>query len=87
MRSRVSRPNSSRTGTIGTRRRTERWKTGFYHVAYGAGVPIVPAYLDFGRRVVGFADAFEPTGDLERDLIAIRALYDDKTAKNPAQFC
>jgi 1-acyl-sn-glycerol-3-phosphate acyltransferase len=70
----------------GTRKRTDRWRTGFYHVAHGAGVPIVPAYLDYGQRIVGFGPAFDTTGDLERDLVAIRAFYDDKRPKKPAQF-
>jgi 1-acyl-sn-glycerol-3-phosphate acyltransferase len=34
----------------GTRKRVERWRTGFYHIAHGAGVPVVPVALDYGTR-------------------------------------
>ena len=59
----------------GTRRRTERWKTGFYHIASGAGVPIVPAYLDFSRKRVGMGTPLMPTGDLEADLRRLKEFY------------
>lgn len=70
----------------GTRKRVERWRTGFYHVAEQAGVPIFLAYLDYGRKVAGIGPAFEPTGDLERDLPLIRAFYADKQPRHPQQF-
>ena len=59
----------------GTRRNTERWKTGFYRIAQGAGVPIVLGFLDYGRKVGGFGKIFAPTGDIERDMEAIREFY------------
>lgn len=34
----------------GTRSKTDRWKTGFYHIAHGANVPIVLAYLDYKTK-------------------------------------
>ena len=70
----------------GTRRRTDRWKTGFYHVAHGAGVPIVLASLDYARKEIGLGPAFTPTGALEADLTTIREHYADKRARNPEQF-
>lgn len=59
----------------GTRKPVERWKTGFYRVALGAGVPIVPAYFDNGRKRVGFGPLFVPTGAMEADIEALRAYY------------
>jgi 1-acyl-sn-glycerol-3-phosphate acyltransferase len=59
----------------GTRKPVPRWKSGFYRIALGAGVPIVPGYFDNGRRVVGFGEAFYPTGDAEADIAALRAFY------------
>lgn len=70
----------------GTRRRVERWRTGFYWIARGAGVPIVPCYLDYARREVGIGPVFRPTGSLERDLEEIRAFYADKTPRHPERF-
>ena len=59
----------------GTRRRTRQWKTGFYHIAAGAGVPIVPAYLDFRRKRVGMGSPVMPTNDLKRDLGTLQEFY------------
>ena len=70
----------------GTRRRVEAWKTGFYHVALGAGIPIVLGYLDFGNRVVGFGPTIWPTGDVEREMKLIQQYYTRFGARNPEQF-
>lgn len=67
----------------GTRRRVERWRTGFYHIAVGARVPILLGYFDYARKRVGVGPLFHPTGDLERDLVELRRFYDDKTARYP----
>jgi len=70
----------------GTRRRVARWRSGFYHVAVGAGVPILLTHLDYSRRVVGVGPTFEPTGDEQADLDSIRAFYDVRWARHPQQF-
>lgn len=70
----------------GTRSRVEHWKSGFYHVAREAGVPIVLGFLDFKRRRGGFGPAIVPTGDLRADMDRIRAFYADKIGKNPERF-
>jgi 1-acyl-sn-glycerol-3-phosphate acyltransferase len=59
----------------GTRSETDRWKTGFYRIAQGAGVPIVLGFLDYGAKVAGLGRVFTPTGDVERDMEEIRAFY------------
>lgn len=59
----------------GTRKPVEQWKSGFYRIALGAGVPIIPGYFDNEARVVGFMAPFHPTGDAEADIAALRALY------------
>jgi 1-acyl-sn-glycerol-3-phosphate acyltransferase len=59
----------------GTRSATARWKSGFYHIAHGAQVPLVLAYIDYKRREVGIADVLVPTGDYEADLVKIQAAY------------
>jgi 1-acyl-sn-glycerol-3-phosphate acyltransferase len=70
----------------GTRSATPEWKTGFYQIAQGAGVPVVLAYIDFSRKVVGFAPLFQPTGDMEGDIRSIRAFYNDKVARHARRF-
>ena len=69
----------------GSRKRGEYWKSGFYHVARSAGVPIAMGFLDYGRRVVGFGPLLWPSGDVESDVMALQAFYADKRAKYPEQ--
>ena len=49
-------------------------------------MPIVLAFVDYGRKVGGLGPVFEPTGDLERDMAAIKAFYAPIQGKNPTQF-
>lgn len=72
----------------GTRRRAEHWKSGFYRIALGADVPVVPGYLDFGRKRAGLGPALRMTGDVTRDMDAIRAFYrkQDPKAFDPSKF-
>lgn len=70
----------------GTRDKTRYWKTGFYYIALGAKVPIVMAYMDYERRISGLGPVFQPTGDLEADMRAIKAFYAPYKGKNASQF-
>lgn len=70
----------------GTRSRVEKWKSGFYHVAMGAGVPIVLGYIDYKRKVAGIGPAITPTGNKEKDCKAISDFYKNITAKYPENF-
>jgi 1-acyl-sn-glycerol-3-phosphate acyltransferase len=70
----------------GTRARAPYWKSGFYHVARGAGVPIVCAYLDYRARVGGIGLTLTPSQSIGGDMDRIRAFYADKQAKFPAQM-
>lgn len=70
----------------GTRSRTKRWKTGFYYVALGAGVPIILGYLDFSRKRGGILHVFHPTGDIEADMATIRRYYDGIEGKHPSRM-
>ena len=67
----------------GTRSKVTRWKTGFYHIANNANVPILLGYVDASIKEAGFADFFSPTGDIERDMEKIRAFYANKQGLNP----
>ncbi len=70
----------------GTRGKTRYWKTGFYYIATGAGVPIVMAYMDYANKRSGLGPVFVPTGDIERDMAAIKAFYAPFKGKNAGQF-
>ncbi len=67
----------------GTRNKVSYWKTGFYHIAYGAGVPIVLGFIDFRRKAGGIGPVVIPTGDIERDMYAIHNFYADISGKYP----
>nr|WP_183410950.1 lysophospholipid acyltransferase family protein [Litorivivens lipolytica] len=70
----------------GTRSPVKSWKSGFYHIACEAGVPIVRCYLDAGRRRAGIWAPFYPTGDAEADMKALRADYDQVIPRYPEKF-
>jgi len=69
----------------GTRQRVIRWKSGFYHIACGANVPIVLGFLDYRRKVGGIGPLIYPSGNIAADMETIRDFYDGVTGKNPAQ--
>lgn len=59
----------------GTRKAVQRWKTGFYRIATGAGVPIVCGFFDNRNRVLGFAKVFTPTGSMAEEIAMLEAWY------------
>lgn len=67
----------------GTRSYRPRWKTGFYHIAVGAGVPIALGYLDYKTKTVGVGKTFYPSGDIDKDFEIIAEFYADKVGKRP----
>jgi 1-acyl-sn-glycerol-3-phosphate acyltransferase len=60
----------------GTRRKVAQWRTGFWHIARRAGVPIVPVALDYGRRVAVIGAPFQPTDSMEADILELRRRYE-----------
>jgi hypothetical protein len=52
----------------------------------GAQVPIVMAYMDYERKISGLGPVFHPTGDIEADMVAIKAFYAPFKGKNADQF-
>ena len=70
----------------GTRSKTRYWKTGFYHIAVGAQVPIVMAYMDYHDKRSGLGPVFVPTGNVDADMAAIKAFYAPFKGKNATQF-
>ncbi len=67
----------------GTRHSDGRWRSGFYHIAIGAGVPIVPAWLDRRTRRAAIGEAMLPTGDYAADLRRIAQFYCAAWPDNP----
>lgn len=67
----------------GTRSRSEGWKSGFYHIAMTANVPVVLGFLDYAKKVGGFGPAVTLTGDMQADMVAITDFYRDIGARYP----
>lgn len=59
----------------GTRSHVDYWKSGFYHIARGADVPVILSYLDVSKKVGGVGPAIELTGDFGADMDKIREFY------------
>jgi 1-acyl-sn-glycerol-3-phosphate acyltransferase len=63
----------------GTRKRAgvpvTEWKSGFYYIALGANVPILPVCLDNHRKRVIVGPLLTPTGDIDTDLDKLQHFY------------
>jgi 1-acyl-sn-glycerol-3-phosphate acyltransferase len=65
----------------GTRGSVTKWKTGFYHIALGAEVPIVMVYCDYAKKETGFGPTIYPTGEIESQLPEMQAFYQNVSGK------
>ena len=70
----------------GTRSRTSNWRTGFLYIALEAKVPIALGVIDFGHKNIKIADTFEPSGNIEEDMRAIKDFYKPYQGKYPDKF-
>ena len=70
----------------GTRKKVEKWKSGFHRIARAADVPILLASFDYRTRVIELGPVFTPTHDFEADLAAIRPRFTGAMARHPEMF-
>ncbi len=70
----------------GTRSKVKKWKAGFHRIARDANVPIVPAYMDFGRKIIGFGSPFLPGPDADADIERLTRYYRRFSGKRPDRF-
>ncbi len=70
----------------GTRKRVDTWKTGFYHIAKGANVPIVMMTFDFGNKQVKISEPYYLTNDMEKDMNFMYDFYRGVKGKIPEGF-
>lgn len=70
----------------GTRKRVEKWKSGFYHIALAAKVPVVLGYIDYKTKTAGFGPVIHLSGDKVADAKRIREFYETVQAKYPEHF-
>lgn len=67
----------------GTRSYNPNWKRGFYYIAIESNVPIYIAYVDYSKKIGGFHGLFEPTGDVDRDILEIKRILSKFSGKVP----
>jgi 1-acyl-sn-glycerol-3-phosphate acyltransferase len=67
----------------GTRHGVKEWKRGFYHIAKGAGIPIVMAKVDGKHKIVHVGQVFHPTEDMEADMKTILDAFKGLVGINP----
>lgn len=70
----------------GTRKANPNWKKGFYHIAMGAGIPIMLIGIDYSKKCITATKMFHPTGDINKDMNEIKLYYKDFKGKNPENF-
>ena len=66
----------------GTRKRVEKWKTGFYYIALKAKLPILMVSFDYIRKEVKINNKFYPSGDIDKDFIELKKKVNDVLARN-----
>ena len=66
----------------GTRKKVQKWKTGFWHIAREANVPVLPVYFHYPEKTVGLGPLFHPTDDVAADMARIREFYRPWIGKN-----
>ncbi|MCE7864244.1 MAG: acyltransferase [Bacteroidetes bacterium CHB5] len=67
----------------GTRKKVDKLRTGFYYIAKGAGVPIIPVGFDFQVRKVVIGAAIFPTDQINLDFRRLLEFYGTISGKNP----
>ena len=71
----------------GTRSIRPYWKSGFYRIARGADLPVVPGYIDGGRRRFGWGAPLNLSGNQSADMDRIREFYADIVGIHPEKTC
>ena len=61
----------------GTRKKVDKWKTGFYYIAMEAEVPILLVNFNYALKQVGFLKLFYPTGNIEKDFKEMESYFNE----------
>lgn len=70
----------------GTRKGTAKWRSGFLHIAMEARIPLLLGALDFKYKTIQITDEYQPTGDIDADMHAIKQFYSRFHALYPEKF-
>ena len=66
----------------GTRKKVNKWKTGFYYIAMNAKLPIIMVSFDYNRKEVKINNRFYPTGNINNDLKELEKMVSDVIVRN-----
>ena len=67
----------------GTRKKVERFKTGFLQIARGAGVPVLLVGLDYATRTVRIGPVIEVGEDIEAERVRVEAHFARFSGRHP----
>lgn len=67
----------------GTRKKVNKWKTGFYYIAKKAKVPIICAALDFENKQILISKPFDLTDDINEDISHLKSFFKGVKGKIP----
>jgi len=67
----------------GTRKKVEKWKTGFYYIAKTARVPIVLVAFDYGKKQIRFSEPQFPTENMDFDFKTYKFFFKGALGKIP----
>jgi 1-acyl-sn-glycerol-3-phosphate acyltransferase len=70
----------------GTRKKVNKWKTGFYYIAKEANVPIIPVAFDYGSKTVKVGNPYYILGDIEKDLKDLNAFFKGVKGKKEGHY-
>jgi 1-acyl-sn-glycerol-3-phosphate acyltransferase len=70
----------------GTRKYVEKWKTGFYHIATKANVPLVLGWIDYEKKKGGLGKVIYPSGDFQKDFAEILDFYKNVKGRFPEKY-
>jgi len=70
----------------GTRKKAEKWKSGFLRIAQSMECPILLVAIDYPSKEISFRELFYPTGDNQRDIEYLKKYYKDFMGKIPEHF-
>lgn len=69
----------------GTRGYKPHWRSGFYHLALAARVPLLLVYIDYATKELGVVDTLDLSGNPDADMAAIAAVYQGRQGLYPAK--
>ena len=69
-------------GPSGKRAKTDKWRSGFYHIANNSGIPLLCGYIDSNTKTFGIERPFKLTGNYKLDMDKIRGIYKGKDGLN-----